>query len=153
VAASLGWYWFTRATTEGVWWMDQLLAPGKGSAHSLTWAYFTRGFLSVLQADPNAARPWLDCAIATARDSHLPVQLAHSLSMASIAAGMAGDRNSGQRLLAEARVVTERLDDVPAALSLLQARCLSGLFEGDLELVLAAAAEGVRLARQTDDSY
>jgi hypothetical protein len=27
LACSIGWYWITRATTEGVRWLDELLAP------------------------------------------------------------------------------------------------------------------------------
>ena len=45
LAASLGWYWITRATTEGVWWLDELLASGHGDPEVRAWAYFMRGFL------------------------------------------------------------------------------------------------------------
>src|SRR6266700_1556635 len=62
LACSLGWYWATRATTEGVRWLDELLASapsGGGNAAVNGWAYFIRGFLAVLQSDPAAARPAL----------------------------------------------------------------------------------------------
>src|SRR4029077_7397169 len=30
LATAIGWYWITRATTEGVHWLDNLLACGRG---------------------------------------------------------------------------------------------------------------------------
>ena len=49
--------------------------------------------------------------------------------------------------------MTAGLDDVPAALALLQARALDGFFEGDLEAVSSASSEGVRLSREVGDLY
>jgi DNA-binding CsgD family transcriptional regulator len=73
--------------------------------------------------------------------------------MASIAANLAGDRPSAMRLLDEAVIVTGPLDDLPARISLLQARALDGFFTGDIEAVRAAASEGVRLSRGAGDLY
>src|SRR5437762_6203197 len=52
LASFVGWYWVTRATTEGVRWLDELLAPGRANPDSRAPAYFMRGFLAVLQSDP-----------------------------------------------------------------------------------------------------
>src|SRR5947207_4746032 len=105
LATSLSWYWITRATTEGVRWLDELLACGPGNPKTIAWAYFIRGFLAVLQGDWTGARPRLELAIAAARDAGQPIQLAHSLTMASIADSMAGDRVSAERFLDEAESV------------------------------------------------
>jgi hypothetical protein len=56
-AISLGWSWMTRATTEGVRWLDELLASGHGDRAIHPWPHFMRGFcmcgfLAVLQSDP-----------------------------------------------------------------------------------------------------
>ena len=153
LASSLGWYWMTRATTEGVRWLDQLLAspPGNSEAHAR--AYFIRGFLAVLQADPTAARAALELAVAGAREGgHLRL-LAQSLSMASTAETFAGDRASARRLLDEAQGIASSLDDLPTTLAFLQARSLDGLFEGDLDAVRLASSEGVRLSRKVGDVY
>lgn len=60
LSASLGWYWITRATSEGIRWLDEFLAA-KDTADAdpqvLGWAQFMRGFLAVLKADPAAAGP------------------------------------------------------------------------------------------------
>ena len=153
LAASVSWYWITRATTEGVRWLDELLAPGHGNPEADAWAYFIRGFLAVLQSDPATAMPALQHAVAAARETGQLSPLSHSLSMASIAENMAGDRVSAGRLLDEAEVVTTGLDDLSARVSLLQARAFNGLFEGDLEAVVSASSEGARLSRESGDLY
>jgi DNA-binding CsgD family transcriptional regulator len=68
--------------------------------------------------------------------------------MASVAENMAGDRASAQRLLDEAQVITAALDDFPATVTFLQARALNGFYEGDLDAVRSASAEGARLSRE-----
>jgi hypothetical protein len=60
LAASLGWFWITRATTEGMRWLDAFLAFEHGARTSArAWVYFMRGFLAVLKAEPAAAGPSL----------------------------------------------------------------------------------------------
>jgi predicted ATPase/DNA-binding CsgD family transcriptional regulator len=153
LAGSLLWYWTTRATTEGVRWLDELLASGHGDPAAEARAYFVRGFLALLQSDSTAARPALQRAMAAAREAGELALLAHSLALASIAASMAGDRVSSRRLLDETRSVTARLDDLTAAISLLQARALIGFVEGDLDEVRSAASEGVHVSRGAGDLY
>jgi predicted ATPase/DNA-binding CsgD family transcriptional regulator len=153
LATSLSWYWITRATTEGVRWLDELLACGPGNPRTLPWTYFIRGFLAVLQGDWTGARPHLELAIAAARDADQPIPLAHSLSMASIAASMAGDRESAGRFLDEAEVVAAGTDDLATTVGILQARALRGAIEGDFETVKVVATEGVRLSREAGDLY
>src|SRR5438067_5858245 len=153
LVTSAGWYWITRATTEGVRWLDELQACGPGNPEGQFWAYFLRGFLAVLKADATAARPPLQRAVATARELNQPTLLAQALSMASIAENMAGDPGSARRLLDESAVVADHLDDFPAKISVLQAQALNGFFQGDIETVKVAAAEGVRLGREVGDLY
>jgi DNA-binding CsgD family transcriptional regulator len=151
IATYLMRYWITRATTEGVRWLDEMLAAGgKGGTHA--GAYFVRGFLAVLQSDPAAAVPALDRCVRAARGGP-PAGLSRSLSMASIAARMAGDRESSRRLLGEARQVADGLGDLGATLMLHQAEALNGLLDGDLAVVGPAAAEGARLSREAGDVY
>jgi predicted ATPase/DNA-binding CsgD family transcriptional regulator len=156
LACALGWYWCTRATTEGVRWLDELLAAapsGAGLAAPVGLAQFIRGFLAVLQSDPSSARPLFERAIPAARTAgNLPL-LSHALSMASVAANMAGDRAEARRLLDESLVVTSGIDDVAATLSVLQAQALNGMFEGDIATVRAAASEGTRRSRESGDLY
>jgi predicted ATPase/DNA-binding CsgD family transcriptional regulator len=155
LASSLIWYWITRATAEGVQWLDELLAqphPQDGVS-APPWAYFVRGFLAVLQNDPAAARPALDSAAAVARAAGRKDVLSQSLAMASIAAATAGDRAGSRRLLDEARVTAGGLDDLGTTLLLHQAQALNGLIDGDLGAVRSAAAHGARLSREAGDGY
>ncbi|MET7332037.1 LuxR C-terminal-related transcriptional regulator [Nonomuraea sp. NPDC005650] len=153
LACSLGWYWMTRATSEGVRWLDELLAPGVGDPRTGAWAYYLRGFLAVLQSDPAAARPALERAVTAAREADLRSLLSQSLSLAAIAANMAGDHPSTRRLSEEAHAVAADLDDLPATLMALQSRALNGLADGDLDDVRAAASQGVRISRELGDLY
>jgi predicted ATPase/DNA-binding CsgD family transcriptional regulator len=153
LATSLGWYWITRATTEGVRWLDGLLASGGTRPETHSRAYFIRGFLAVLQSDSTAAKQALEQAAAAAREAGQLQVLSQSQSMASIAESMAGDRASARRLFDQAQVTAEGLDDVPTTLMLLQARAYSGLFEGNLEAVRSASTEGARLSRELGDQY
>jgi predicted ATPase/DNA-binding CsgD family transcriptional regulator len=153
LATSVGWYWITRATTEGIRWLDGLVACGSGHREAQFWAFFLRGFLAVLKADSATARPALVRAVATARELVQPSLLSQSLSMASIAENLAGDRASAIRLLDEAAIVTSGLDDFPARISVLQAQALDGFFAGEIEAVKTAATEGIRLSRDAGDLY
>jgi len=153
LAMSLGWYWITQATTEGARWLDELLQSGRGSPRARAWAWGIRGFLAVLQSDPAVARPAIQRAEAGAREvNDLPL-LSQSLSMGSIAEHHAGDGASAARLLDEAQAITADLDDLPAQLTLLQARSLDGFFRHDIEAVRSASAQGMRLSRQEEDLY
>jgi len=153
LATSLSWFWITRATTEGVRWLDELLASGPGNPATLGWSYFIRGFLAVLQGDWSTARPALERAMAASREAGQMVQLANSLAMASIAANMAGDRGPALRLLDEAGALAEELDDVATRVGVLQARSLNALFEGDFETLKLVASEGARESREAGDLY
>ncbi len=153
LAASLAWYWTTRATTEGMRWLDAMLAPGGGDLLARARAFFIRGFLAVLKADPAAARPALDAAVAAARQCQQPDLLSEALSMTSIAENMAGERASARRLLDEAHVTATGLAYLPGTLAVLQARALNGFFDADLDAVRAAASAGALLAREAGDLY
>ena len=153
LVSALGWYWITRATTEGVRWFDEVLESGHVTPRAHPWAYFLRGFLAVLQSNPTAARPPLERVVAAAREADYPSLLSHSLCMASIAEAMAGNRAAARRLLDEARVVTTGTADVSATIAVLQARAINGFFEGDLDAIRSSATEGVRLSREVGDLY
>ena len=151
LTACLGWYWITRATTEGIRWLDEFLVAEDGTARG--WAYFIRGFLAVLKADPAAARPALSMATVIARETDQRELLSEALAMAANAANMAGDRAAARRLLDEAEVTVTHLAYPPGQLALLQARSIDGFYQADPDAVRSAARPGERLARETGDLY
>ena len=153
LATSLSWFWITRATTEGVRWLDELLDSGPGNPETLGWSYFILGFLAVLQSKWEVARPVLEKAVVAAREADQPVQLANALSMSAIAASMAGDGPAAERFVAQAHDLAGELEDVPAKVSVLQARALHALFAGDFETLKAVSTEGGRMSRGVGDLY
>src|SRR2546425_2697863 len=80
IAASMKYYWITHGTTESLGWLDRLFASGEAYPSTQASACYLRGWLSALQAEPAAARPWLARAVAVARDTHELAQLAEALS-------------------------------------------------------------------------
>jgi predicted ATPase/DNA-binding CsgD family transcriptional regulator len=153
IAASMKYYWITHGTTEGLRWLDPLLASGEASPLTLVRAYYLRGWLSLLQADPAAARPWIARAVATARETGQPAPLSESLSIAATVENLAGEPEAARRYLEEAEAITPGLDDFPATIELMESRAIQAIFEGDLETARAASLEGVRLSREAGDLY
>jgi predicted ATPase/DNA-binding CsgD family transcriptional regulator len=157
LAASLGWFWITRATTEGIRWLDAFLALAeeRGNTDGRGWGYFMRGFLAVLKADPAGSRPALHTAVAVARETGQRELLSEALAMAAVAEDMAGEFDAAGELIGEADVAAGAVDQhYPSArVAVLQARTLHAFFAGDQPAARAAAAEGARRARETGDHY
>jgi len=153
IAASMKYYWITHGTTESLLWLDQMLPSGEVSPVTLVRAYYLRGWLSLLQADPAAARPWFGRAIATARETTQLALLSESLSMGATAENVAGDPRAATYYLDEAEAITPGLDDFPATIELLLARAIHAFFQGDVAAARAASLEGVRLSRDAGDLY
>jgi predicted ATPase/DNA-binding CsgD family transcriptional regulator len=153
LAASLAWYWITRAATEGSRWLDEFLGATTADAPALGWACFVRGFLSVLKNDPPAALAWLGKAITTARSTGQRELLTEALAMATIAADSSGDHAAARVLLDEARATADTIDYPPGMLAVLQAETLHSFTGGDQKAGREAASHGASLARATGDLY
>jgi predicted ATPase/DNA-binding CsgD family transcriptional regulator len=152
VLTSVGYFWITRATTEGVRWLDEMVAIEHQNAQLLALAHHFRGFLALLQSNPATARPAFEGAAAAARVTGLAELLPQSLAMASIAEHMAGDRSSAERLISEAQEVAAAAY-YPVEITVLQGRVLNALFNGELKTAASLSAEGVRLSREAGDLY
>jgi predicted ATPase/DNA-binding CsgD family transcriptional regulator len=153
VAASMRYFWITRGTTEAVRWLDQLLTAADASPPTLVRAYYLRGWLSLLQGDAVAARPWIARAIATARTARHKALLSESLSLAVTNENLAGDPAAARRYLDQAEAITPDLHDLAATIELALSRSVHAIFQRDLETATAASLEGARLARAAGDLY
>lgn len=153
IVTSLRLYWVMRGTTEGMRWLDQLLAAGKGPGTAPWAAQHLKAWLHLVQGDPGAARPWAGRALAAARKSNDPRPLSESLSTAVIAETTAGDPGAARPLLEEAECVTAQLGDHGARVDLLEARAIHAFFVTDLDTARAASLEGARLCRAAGDLY
>src|ERR1019366_5729699 len=96
-------------------------------------AYYVRGWLSMLQGDPAAGRPWIARAVATARQAGEQALLSESLSMSATTATVAGDPEAARRFLDEAEAITPGLHDFPATIELLLSQSIHALFQEELE--------------------
>ncbi len=153
IAASMRYYWITHGTTESVRWLDQLLSAADASAPTMVRAYYLRGWLSMLQGDPAAGRPWIARAVATARQAGQGALLSESLSMSATIATVAGDPESARRYLDEAQSITQGLDDFGATIELLLSESIHAIFTEDVEAAVALSLEGVTLSRDAGDLY
>jgi predicted ATPase/DNA-binding CsgD family transcriptional regulator len=153
VAASLRYYWITHGTTESIRWLDQLFAAGDASPRTQVRALCLRGWMSILQGDPAAARPWLARAAATARETRQSTQLSESLSIAANAESQIGNPTGASGLLDEAEAIIGGCDDYAATIELVQARAVHAFFASDLETAAATSSEGIRLSRETGDLF
>lgn len=153
VAVSLHLYWITRGTAEGIRWVDELLAAGQPSEGRRWRTYHLRGWLSLVQGDPEAARPWILKALTAARATNDPRQLSEALSTASILHSTAGDPGSARRFLDEAEKITRPLGDGAERIDLLEARAVLAFFVSDLDTARAASGEGAALSRAAGDLY
>jgi predicted ATPase/DNA-binding CsgD family transcriptional regulator len=153
VAVSMRYYWITHGTTEAVRWLDQLLTAEDASPATLVRAYYLRGWLSLLQGDPVAARPWIAHAIATARTTGQVALLSESLSIAATNEDLAGDPEAARGYLKEAETITSGLNDFPATIELVLSQSVHAIFQRDFATVTAASLEGVRLGREAGDLF
>jgi predicted ATPase/DNA-binding CsgD family transcriptional regulator len=153
IAVSMRYYWITHGTTESLGWLDQLLASGEASPQTQVSACYLRGWLSVLQAEPAAARPWLARAVAVARDARELAQLAEALSMSANVEEMIGDAAGAKRCLEEAEAIAADLGDYVATIEVLQARAVHAFFRADMETAIDASSVGLRLSREAGDVY
>src|SRR6267143_1092644 len=107
----------------------------------------------MLQGDWTAARPALERAMRASRDAGQPVQLANSLAMASIAANMAGDRESALRRLAatDGARLSRQVGDLYALHMMNLHLGWAALFSGDTQESRARYSEALHIAYQIDD--
>jgi predicted ATPase/DNA-binding CsgD family transcriptional regulator len=152
LSVSLGWYWATRSTTEGMRWLGEFLATSTTQPEMRAWALFIRGFLATLKADPVAAFPSLQAAVAAAQRTGQRDVLANALSLQSFSELLSGDGESARRSMAEAELAAAG-GDYTSMISIMQGRALNGFLDGDLDAVRFAGTEGVRLAREVNDLY
>jgi predicted ATPase/DNA-binding CsgD family transcriptional regulator len=153
VAASLRYYWITHGTTESIRWLDLLLAVGEASSRTQVRALSLRGWLSVLQADPAAARTWLARAIATARETQQPTELAQALSIAANAENQIGNPTGASGFLDEAEAITAAISDYAATIEYVQARAVHAFFANDMDAAASTSSEGMRLSRDAGDLF
>ncbi|MGD0193850.1 MAG: LuxR C-terminal-related transcriptional regulator [Candidatus Dormibacteria bacterium] len=153
IVASLRYFWITHGTTESIRWLDLLLALGQASPRTQVRALSLRGWMSILQGDPEAARPWLTRAIATARETRQPAELSQVLSIAANAENQIGNPIGANAFLDEAEAIAAGMSDYAATIELVQARAVHAFFANDMDAATVISSEGMRLSQDTGDLF
>ena len=153
IVASLRYYWITHGTTESIRWLDLLLAHGEASPRTQVRALSLRGWMSILQGDPEAARPWLTRAIATARETRQPAELSQVLSIAANAENQIGNPIGADAFLDEAEAIAAGISNYAATMELVQARAVHAFFANDMDAATVTSSEGMRLSRDAGDLF
>ena len=146
-------YWITRATTEGVRWLDELIAAGAATRHPPRCVL--RSWLPRRPAGRSGgcrAGAGAVCA-RSPRDGTTREPVPVAVDGVDRVPAWRGTASPSRRLLKEARLIADDLGDLGATLMLHQAQALNGLLDGDLAVVGPAAAEGARLSREAGDVY
>ncbi len=114
MVASLLWYWTSRASSEGAYWLDLFLERRQGESKALASALYARGYVAMTQGDAMTARPLLIEGEAMARTMHDVPLLGRILSVSAGINVMNGDLEGAQRQLRDARALIEGIDDAGA---------------------------------------
>jgi predicted ATPase/DNA-binding CsgD family transcriptional regulator len=150
---SLGWYWSTRAASEGVHWFDELLPHATGEPGAQAQAFFSRAFLAMLQVDPSTAQPLLSEAERQARaaaDVGLVVRIG---AVRAIVMGLAGDLAAATAGAEEAVATARAINDPDALAAASFSRGFAALARDDVKLGNETFREAAESCRARGDLY
>jgi DNA-binding CsgD family transcriptional regulator len=144
MAAGLGRYWWSRALSEGVHWIEALLERHGSDDGLRARALFVRSYLSVTQGDQAAGLEPVAEAAAIARRLKADELLVRILAMQAALQVMAGDVPAAHASSAEAKALADVLgEDIPF-IAAAQSEAFIAFVEGDFlrmrDIGLAAAA-------------
>jgi len=147
ILAALVWFWLTRASNEGVIWLDAFLRHDEGETRDLAWAHAVRGIIAAQLVEPAKALDELGKAQRLAREAGDIPALVLALTGAATAANLAGDHARAAELLNEAQTSVVGCDVVEARAALAQGLGIHASFEGDLASARERFVEAVDLFR------
>ncbi len=151
MVGSLLWYWTTRATSEGTYWLDRFLERNEGDAATTARALYARGFMAMTQGDATTAQPLLVESEEMARALHDGPLLARILAVSAGVRVMSGDLEGARSQLREAKVLASALDDAPADAMLALTEAFIALGDTDLQAVGRVYSEWAGRARDRGD--
>lgn len=147
ILAALVWFWLTRATNEGVIWLDAFLRHNEGETRDLAWAHAVRGIIAAQLVEPLKALDELGKAQRLAREAGDIPALVLALTGAATAANLAGDHARAAELLNEAQTSVDGGNEVEARAALAQGLGIHAAFEGDVAGAIEHFVEAVDLFR------
>ena len=149
MAVGLGQYWRSRAVTEGVHWIDALLARPGGDAAIRGEALFVKVDLAVVQGDHAGGLEAAEQAVAIARDLNADVLLVRILANQAALQVISGDVPAARLTSAEADALAARLGDELSLIAAAQSEAFIAFLDGDFgkarDVGLAAATRCRRI--------
>ena len=143
MAVGLGQYWRGRAVTEGVHWIDALLARPGGDAAIRGEALFVKVDLALVQGDHAGGLEAAEQAVAIARDLNADALLVRILANQAALQVISGDVPAARSTSAEADALAARLGDDLSLIAAAQSEAFIAFLDGDFgkarDVGLAAA--------------
>ena len=144
MAVALGQYWRYRAVTEGVYWIDALLARRGGDEAIRSRALHVKITLAVVQGDHAAGLEAVAEATAIARRLKDDGLLVHIIANQAALEVLAGDLSAARATSADATALAARLGDDMSFIAAAQSEAFIAFVDGDFarmrDVGLAAAA-------------
>jgi predicted ATPase/DNA-binding CsgD family transcriptional regulator len=153
MVGSLGWYWSTRAVSEGVYWLDLFLSRREDDSAALAQALFVRGYIAMVQGDTAIGQPVLADAEAKARAVRDLPLVVDTLAVSAIVRVMAEDLAGARTLVGDAEAIAQALDEPDVHWGLADAQSLIAFTEGDLDRACWVYSELARRSRQRGDLF
>jgi len=151
MVGSLLWYWTSRATSEGEYWLDLFLERRQDDPSAFARALYARGFMAMTQGDAASAQPALIEAEEKARAvGDLPL-LARILAVFAGVQVMSGNLEGARSQLREATALAGGLDDPGADAMLALTEGFIALLDTDPGTAARVYAEWIPRARDRGD--
>jgi len=151
MVGSLLWYWTSRATSEGEYWLDLFLERRQDDPSAVARALYARGFMAMTQGDAASAQPALIEAEEKARAvGDLPL-LARILAVFAGVQVMSGNLEGARSQLREATALAGGLDDPGADAMLALTEGFIALLDTDPGTAARVYAEWIPRARDRGD--
>jgi predicted ATPase/DNA-binding CsgD family transcriptional regulator len=153
MAAGLGRYWWSRALSEGVHWIDALLQRHGSDEATRGRALFVRSYLAVTQGDQAAGLEPVAEACAIARHLNADELLVRILAMQAALQTMAGDISAARASSGEAKALADVLgSDIPL-IAAAQSEGLIAFIDGDFMRMRAIGLDAAARCRQRHELY
>ena len=149
MAAGLGQYWRSRAVTEGIYWIDAILARSGGDEALRAEALFVKVDLAVVQGDHVGGLEAAAQAAGLARDLEMDALLVRVLANEAALKVVAGDLQTARATSAAATAIATRTGDAMSFIAAAQAEAFVAFLDGDFakgrDVGLAAASRCQRI--------
>ncbi|WP_306232886.1 ATP-binding protein [Agrococcus beijingensis] len=153
MSVGLGRHWSNRALSEGIHWLEALLARSSPSDGARGRALFVRSYLAVAQGDHAGGLEVVEEAVRFAREDDDGVFLVRVLAMQAALHVLAGDLDAARHAALEAQHLALALADDIALLATAQSEALIASVDGDFERMRDVGLEAAARCARVHEIY